>query len=135
MSRDAPPPLPGGYKVGEKVFYARASFTFPSGDKLVHGQQGEVTGPATAESHKGKGVEVLFPGNKGTLDCGLNQVRRRRRHAATRSCAQHPSSPPLSAHRTYPRVPCVGATGKPPGATVAAGRLHGGRAGLLHGDE
>ena len=43
MSRDAPPPLPGGYTVGEKVFYTDSSDTFDDGNKVVHGQQGEVT--------------------------------------------------------------------------------------------
>ena len=66
-----PAALPGGYKVGEKVFYTAASQFFPSGNKLVHGQHGEVTGPGTAETHKGKGVSVLFPGNKGTIGCYL----------------------------------------------------------------
>ena len=76
MSRDPPPALPGGYKVGDKVFLTGASQTFPDGDKLVHGQQGEVMGPATSEQAKGKGVEVLFPGNKGKVDCYLETVRR-----------------------------------------------------------
>ena len=39
VSRDAPPPLPGGYTVGDKVFFTGTSETFPSGNKLVHGQQ------------------------------------------------------------------------------------------------
>ena len=51
MSRDAPPPLPGGYKVGDKVFYTGKDKTWDDGDKLVHGQQGEVTGPTTLEHH------------------------------------------------------------------------------------
>ena len=76
MSRDAPPPLPGGYTVGEKVFYTGLNHTFPNGDKLVHGQQGEVVGPATLETHKGKGVSVRFPGNKNSLSCRLTSVRR-----------------------------------------------------------
>ena len=80
MSRDAPPPLPGGYTVGEKVFFTGTNQTFPSGDKLVHGQQGEVVGPATLETHKGKCVAVRFPGNKGRVDCYLNMVRRLRSH-------------------------------------------------------
>ena len=74
---DAPPPLPGGYKVGEKVFYTGASQTLSNGNKLVHSQQGEVTGPATLETYKGKGVNVLFPGNKGSVLCLLTSVRRR----------------------------------------------------------
>ena len=74
--RNPTQPLPGGYKVEEKVFYTWANETFPSGNKVVHGQQGEVTGPATLESHKGKGVDVLFPGNKGNISCYLTSVRR-----------------------------------------------------------
>jgi len=72
---DPPPPLPGGYKVGEKVFYTETSQTLSNGDKVVHGQQGEVVGPATAETHKGKGVDVRFPRNKGGVGCYLTTVR------------------------------------------------------------
>ena len=43
VSRDAPPPLPGGYTVGERLFFTTDSETFPSGNKVAHGQQGEVT--------------------------------------------------------------------------------------------
>ena len=79
LSRDAPPAaLPGSYKLGEKVFFTGASHTFPSGNKLVHGQQGEVVGPHTGENIMGEGVTVLFPGNKGNVGCRLTQVRRRR---------------------------------------------------------
>ena len=84
---DLPPALPGNYTVGEKVLYTAASQTLSNGDKLVHGQQGEVTGPATLESHKGKGVKVLFPGNKGNVECLLTNVRRLR--AASAACAPH----------------------------------------------
>jgi hypothetical protein len=90
VSRNAPPPLPGGYTLGEKVFFTGASETISNGDKLVHGQQGEVTGPATHETHKGEGVAVLFPGNKGNIDCFLSTVgRRRAASAATRPYALH----------------------------------------------
>ena len=74
LSRDAPPPLPGGYKVGEKLFFMGTSQTVSTGDKIVHGQQGEVTRPATAESVKGKGVDVLFPGNNSIVSCTLDEV-------------------------------------------------------------
>ena len=90
MSRDALPLLPGGYTVGEKVFFTGASQTFPSGNKLVHGQQGEVTGAAKLESHKGKGVDVLFPGNKGNFSLLLTSVRRLR----AASAATPPPAPP-----------------------------------------
>ena len=91
MSRNPPPPLPGGYTVGEKVFCTVASQTFPSGDKVVHGQQGVVMGPATVETRKGKGVKVLFTGIKGNVECYLGEVRRPRAAPAATppACAPH----------------------------------------------
>ena len=82
VSRE-PPPLSGGYEVRDEVYYQGASETLDNGphaghDKLVHGQRGEVTGPATSESHKGKGVKVLFPGNKENISVLLTEVRRLR---------------------------------------------------------
>ena len=62
--------------MSEKLYYVAASHTFPNGDKLVHGQQGEVVGPATGENHKGKGLAMLFPGNKDSIDCYLTQLSR-----------------------------------------------------------
>ena len=84
-------PLPGGYTVGEKVFFTGTSQTVSTGGKLVHGQQGEVTGPATSETHKSKGVRVLFPGNKQCILCFLTEVRRFRAASTATSltCAPH----------------------------------------------
>ena len=79
--------------VGEQVYYTVKSKTLVSGDRVVHGKQGEVVGPATSESHKGKGVAVLFPGNKSAVECYLTSVRRRRRRAATHSSPLRPSYP------------------------------------------
>ena len=76
MSHDAPP-LPGGYTVGEKVFFTGVSQTISNGDKVVHGQQGEVKGPATGED-RDKRVHVLFPGSKGSINCLLTEVSRLR---------------------------------------------------------
>ena len=90
VSRDAPPPLPGGYKVGEKVFYTGASYTHSDDMKWVCGQQGEVTGPGTG-SHEGKGVKVFFPGNKGNVGCLLTMVRRLR--AASAAATPPPAAP------------------------------------------
>ena len=137
VSRQPPPPLPGGYTVGEQVYFTGTSETFEDGDQVEHGKQGEVVGPATTKSHNGKGVTVRFPGNKGAIRCHLDHVRHRTA-TATRS---HPQLPPppqlplLPAHAPTHDVWRVGATGKPPAATASAGRLHGGRARLLHGDE
>jgi hypothetical protein len=101
---DAPPPLPGGYTLGEKVFYTAASLTLPSGDKLVHGQQGEVAGPATLETHKGKSVCLRFPGNKGGVDCFLTTVRRLSA-ASAGSPRLHPTQATLPMPRAFPRQP------------------------------
>ena len=78
MASGARPALPGGHDLGEQLYFTGSNQTFESGDKLVHGQQGEVAGPATHESVKGKAVAVLFPGNKGSISCHLYQVRRPR---------------------------------------------------------
>ena len=114
VSRDAPPPLPGGYPVGERLFFTGASQTFPSGEKVVHGQQGEVTGPATG-SHKGKGVCVLFPGNKDNVECPLTKVRRFRAASASSLCLS--SAPHLS------RLGWWLSAGEPQPAAAAAGWL------------
>ena len=82
--------LPGGWKRKDLPYFTGSSHAFPSGDKLVHGQQGEVVGPATLETHKGKGVNVRFPGNTASIECFLNTVRRfRAASAATRPYAPH----------------------------------------------
>ena len=93
VSREPPPPLLGGYTVGEQVYYTGESHIFENGDWLEHGKHGEVVGPATFESHQGKGVKVRFPGNKGAISCYLYQVRRCRRRAATHSSPPHHSCP------------------------------------------
>ena len=95
VSREPPPPLPGGYTVGEQVYFTGKSHILENGGRVVHGEQGEVVGPQTLESHMGKGVEVLFPGNKRAVSCYLSQVRRMSRRAATHSspfCLSYPFS-------------------------------------------
>ena len=104
VSRDAPPPLPGGYTVGDKVFFTGTSKTFASGNKLVHGQQGEVTGPATLEGYISKGVRVLFPGNKDSINCYLTSVRRLRAASAA-AAPPAPHKRDLPTPRVFPRQP------------------------------
>ena len=95
--------LPGGYKMGEKVFFTGSSETVSNGDKLVHGQQGEVVGPATLESVKGKGVDVRFPGKKANIECSLTSVRRlSAASAANRLRLTHATLP---MPRAFPRQP------------------------------
>ena len=128
VSHEPPPPLPGGYTAGELVYFTGKSCTFESGDRLEHGQQGEVAGPATGESHKGNGVRVLFPGNKGVTNCWLSQVCRKSRRSQPQLPVA-PQLPTLQPNHNDHNVPC-GCTGKPRAATAAAGR-----ASLLHGGE
>ena len=73
VSREPPPPLPGGYTVGEQVYYTGTSETFERGDRLEHGKQGEVVGPTACESHTGNGLVVQFAGHP--CNCYLSQVR------------------------------------------------------------
>ena len=90
VSRKAPPPLPGGYEVGEKVFWTEGSVTASTGEKVLHGGQGEVVGPGDGKE-RDTHVAVRFPGNKGSIECRLTEVRRLRAASAAHppSCAPH----------------------------------------------
>ena len=68
------------------------SHDLSKGYELVHGRQGEVTGPASMGGQQAwkcaltggqwgaNGVEVLFPGNKGSFPLYLSSVRRPPHH-------------------------------------------------------
>ena len=114
--------------MSDKVYYTGTGKTFENGDWLEHGKQGEVMGPVTCEELKGKGVAVLFAGNKRMDYCCLTQARRLPPPTAPRC----PSRPSFQSSQHYS---ACGRTGKPRAAsTAAAGRLRGERQGLLHGD-
>ena len=66
----------GGYSVDDGAYYVAENHTFPSGNKAVHGQRGEVVGSATGEKTKGKGLAMRFPGNKGVVNCYLTSLSR-----------------------------------------------------------
>ena len=52
--------LPGGYTVGDEVFFTGVSKTWENGNRLVYGDKGEVTSPAT-EATEGKGdLDVIL---------------------------------------------------------------------------
>ena len=70
LSRERPPPLPGGFALDDTVYSSGSSYFFENGER------GTVVGPATLASHKGKGLTVLFDGNKGTVQVFLNQLSR-----------------------------------------------------------
>ena len=52
LSRSPPPPLPGGYTLGEKLYFIGANHTLDDGNRLVHGEQVEVMGPFWTRSHQ-----------------------------------------------------------------------------------
>ena len=45
LSPTKPPALPGGFGVGETVYYLKKSQTFASGNRIVYGGEGTVVGP------------------------------------------------------------------------------------------
>ena len=67
--------LPGGYSVGEMLYFTGGSQTANNGDRWVPGKQGKVMGPATGKL-EGKGLSVYFDGNKGNLVCHLTALSR-----------------------------------------------------------
>ena len=104
--------MPGGYKVGEKVFFTAPSKTIQGGSMIVvQGQHGTVTGPADGEGYfeKGTGVQVRFPGHTGSINCLLTEVRRlRTASVATPSPAHHKRD---AAHA--PSVPATASAASP----------------------
>ena len=64
------------YERGEMFFYNGASWIFENGDRIVHGQQGEVLGPATNKKRVGKGLSMMFEGNKAVVYCLLTSLSR-----------------------------------------------------------
>ena len=62
--------------MGEWLYFTGASQTFSTGDKVAHRQRGQVVGPATSESHKGKGLAMKYPDNKGNVNTYLTELSR-----------------------------------------------------------
>ena len=66
LSRAPPPPLPGGYAVGETVYFTGESQTVANGDKVTHGGSGEVMGhPPERRAPLRQGRERDVPGEQG----------------------------------------------------------------------
>ena len=65
------PPLPGGWEAEDPLYFTRESQTLSNGDKVVHGQQGEVVGPATLNGYVDQSVAVQFaPATSDSLQTG-----------------------------------------------------------------
>jgi len=76
LSPDRPPPLPGGYSVGEQVYYTGGAEKKKNGDRLVYGARAVVAGPAGGDDYAGKGLALLFNGNKKSYDSLLTTLTR-----------------------------------------------------------
>jgi len=74
LSREAPGPLPGGYKLSDNLYFTGPSKVYSSGEKLKYGQQVQVAGPATAEGYVGKGLEVFVEGHKYNHDLSTENL-------------------------------------------------------------
>jgi hypothetical protein len=69
------PAIPGGYSVGERVFWCGMNWTFPNKDKLRFGAEGTVTGRAyVGDGLDDVRVAVSFPGNKGAVAMRLPEI-------------------------------------------------------------
>ena len=69
----------GDYKLGDQVTFAGADETLENGNKFTDGQQGEVVGEVVDDGEDEPYIEVLFPGNTGSVRVTLDQVRRVRK--------------------------------------------------------
>ena len=110
------------------MFYTGSSHTFSNGDKLVHGQQGEVAGHYGPGSIKGKAIKVLFPGNKISDFCSLTSVRRLPASTAVTLCARAPHTRRCPRPEGLPRLP---QPWRPPAlvaSAAACATAHGARA-------
>merc|ERR1712196_83762 len=60
------PKIPGGYKVGDRIYFSGEVQTFSNGDKLAWAQQGEIVGRSTfGDGSDERRVKVLMDGNQG----------------------------------------------------------------------
>ena len=79
LSRTPPPPLAGGYTLGERVYYILSSHNLPgSGIRLECGQAGLVMGPDPADYNGGVAVQFQFfaQGDYVACTCMLAEISR-----------------------------------------------------------
>ena len=65
----------GRSRAWRTLYFTGWNQSFENGDKLTHGQSGEIVGPAAGE-HQGNGLQVQFPGNKVSINCLLPWLSR-----------------------------------------------------------
>merc|ERR1712151_511735 len=71
------PVIPGGYKVGDLLYYSGEMQIYDDGDRLTFGLMGEVVSRSTAgNSSDDRRLKVLFNGNNMPISVFLTQVSR-----------------------------------------------------------
>eukprot|EP00929_Paragymnodinium_shiwhaense_P114653 TRINITY_DN83114_c0_g1_i1.p1 TRINITY_DN83114_c0_g1~~TRINITY_DN83114_c0_g1_i1.p1 ORF type:complete len:643 (+),score=211.59 TRINITY_DN83114_c0_g1_i1:135-2063(+) len=74
MSR-TPPVIPGGYMVGDEIYFCGERESFSNGDVLCFGLVGEVQGRSTTgDAADERRLRALFDGHKAGITIFLNQV-------------------------------------------------------------
>ena len=68
--------------MGDVVVFEGTGSTFPSGNRLVHGEQGVVTGPYSITS-----VAVKFPSNDGNVSCLVTSLTNQQPEAQPRQAS------------------------------------------------
>ena len=76
LSRSPPPPLPGGFSIGQKVYYTGDSKTLASGNWLVFGEPCEIMGPTDSTEPQPDQLNVQFPGRDRHVNCKLSSLSR-----------------------------------------------------------
>mmetsp|Transcript_7619 Transcript_7619/g.19449 ORF Transcript_7619/g.19449 Transcript_7619/m.19449 type:complete len:914 (+) Transcript_7619:103-2844(+) len=70
-----PPVIPGGYSVGDRVYWCGMNWTFPNGDRLKFGAEGEVAGRScVGDGLDDERVAVNFARNKGAVAMRLPEI-------------------------------------------------------------
>jgi hypothetical protein len=64
--------IPGGFQIGDRVFYCGGKQTFASGNKLAFALEGEVIGQSTPPDERR--LKILFVGNPNPMDVIVTQV-------------------------------------------------------------
>jgi hypothetical protein len=73
------PVIPGGYELGERVFWTRGGEKLHSGDRLHFGLLGEIVGRSTQGTNKDdESVAVHFDGNRKVTDVLLSSISRKK---------------------------------------------------------
>jgi len=76
ISREAPV-IPGGYSLGEVVFFCGTDCKYPNGDRITFGARGEVAGRSCQGDEKdSERLAVALPGNRNAVNLSLSSLAR-----------------------------------------------------------